>query len=417
MALILVLLSFIVLNLVYHIGWLIWAILWKIHHAHYFFGFNPKIFETTIFGIRLSFGIYIPIIGLARIYKIESSERTRIDLAWQFFDHPVWKRSLVALGGTISLILMGITCSIFTTFLDKEYYISKDTANEYGFAPSEIAIQYGFKSGDQIIKINGNDYENISELTEINKRTTYTIVRLKDTLNISIEPDVIQSSYEPFLNLRTPPIIGDVKPKSPADRAGLEKDDQFIEINNYKVFSADDLLEIRTNTKSDTINLLISRDSSLISKTLFLPANAAMGIFFMTPEFSTYENTFGESIIKGTQRAFRLIDLNIKAFTGLSGGKVVSRRLSGPIGVAQAYGGFQWLRFWRITGLLAMVTAFFNLLPLPRATFWQSIPLAYEAITKERFKLSTYNYLIRASYFMVILLMIWIVIGDISKVM
>ncbi|GAA0188988.1 RIP metalloprotease RseP [Fulvivirga kasyanovii] len=394
-----------------------WAILWKIHHAHYFFGFNPKIFEITIYGTRLSFGIYIPIIGLAKIYKIEGSERTRVDLAWQFFDHPVWKRSLVALGGTISLILMGIACSIFTTFLEKEYYISKDTANKYGFAPSETAMQYGFKNGDQIIKINGNDYESISELTEVNKRTTYTVVRLNDTLNISIEPDVIQSSYEPFLNLITPPVIMEVDPSSSADKAGLKKGDHLIEINDHKVFSTNDLHEIRTNVESDTMRLLIRRDSSLISKTLFLPANEAMGIFFMTPEFTTYENTFGESIIKGTQQAFRLIDLNIKAFTGLLGGKVVSRRHSGPIGVAQAYGGFQWLRFWRITGLLAMVTAFFNLLPLPRAAFWQSIPLAYEAITKERFKLSTYNNLIRASYFMVILLMIWIVIGDISKVM
>ena len=48
-----------------------------------------------------------------------------------------------------------------------------------------------------------------------------------------------------------------------------------------------------------------------------------------------------------------------------SGEDKVKDSVEGPLGIAQIYGGtWQWSRFWYITGLLSLILAFMNVLPI-----------------------------------------------------
>ena len=69
----------------------------------------------------------------------------------------------------------------------------------------------------------------------------------------------------------------------------------------------------------------------------------------------------------GTSRAFSVITDNIRGFKKIASGDVsASKALSGPIGIAQMFGGvWDWTRFWMLTGLLSMALAFMNILPIP----------------------------------------------------
>jgi regulator of sigma E protease len=66
----------------------------------------------------------------------------------------------------------------------------------------------------------------------------------------------------------------------------------------------------------------------------------------------------------GTKQAFSIVFDNIKGFGKIFKGEVsASKAVSGPIGIAQVFGGnWDWVNFWRITGLLSMVLAFMNFL-------------------------------------------------------
>ena len=65
-----------------------------------------------------------------------------------------------------------------------------------------------------------------------------------------------------------------------------------------------------------------------------------------------------------------------------SGEVSASKSLSGPIGIAQIFGGtWDWYRFWRITGLLSMVLAFMNFLPIPALDGGHVTFLTYEIIS------------------------------------
>ena len=60
--------------------------------------------------------------------------------------------------------------------------------------------------------------------------------------------------------------------------------------------------------------------------------------------------------------------------------------MQGPIGIATIYGGiWDWRRFWLITGLLSMVLAFMNILPIPALDGGHMIFLSIESITRKKF--------------------------------
>ena len=72
-------------------------------------------------------------------------------------------------------------------------------------------------------------------------------------------------------------------------------------------------------------------------------------------------------------------------------GKVISgvlsprKSLSGPIGIMQAYGAeWEWERFWSITGVLSLVLAFMNLLPIPALDGGHVMFLTYEIVSRRR---------------------------------
>ena len=84
-------------------------------------------------------------------------------------------------------------------------------------------------------------------------------------------------------------------------------------------------------------------------------------------DYSVVEYSILESIPVGTQKAFGFIRTQLKAFGKMFKGELnPAKSLSGPIGIARSFGDtWVWPRFWTMTGLLSMVLAFMNLLPIP----------------------------------------------------
>jgi regulator of sigma E protease len=87
--------------------------------------------------------------------------------------------------------------------------------------------------------------------------------------------------------------------------------------------------------------------------------------------------------VLGAERAFGIVFVQLKAFKKIFSGELsFQKSLSGPIGIAQAYGGtWDWERFWRMTGLLSMVLAFMNLLPIPALDGGHVVFLTYEMVS------------------------------------
>ena len=91
-----------------------------------------------------------------------------------------------------------------------------------------------------------------------------------------------------------------------------------------------------------------------------------------------------ESVPRGAKLAFVKLITQVKAFGKMVSGKLNPQKsLSGPIGIMQAFGSERdWERFWSLTGVLSLVLAFMNLLPIPALDGGHVMFLSYEIISR-----------------------------------
>lgn len=129
-----------------------------------------------------------------------------------------------------------------------------------------------------------------------------------------------------------------------------------------------------------------------------------------------------ESVIKGIEygftEPFRLFWVNIRAlYIVIFGGIAESDSLTGPIGIAQVFGEWAWLRFIRITGLMLAGFVFYEFLPLPKTAMTRTIPLITEGIFKKPFSFKLYYRIDQIFWSLIILFFIWTIYQDISQLM
>jgi regulator of sigma E protease len=100
-------------------------------------------------------------------------------------------------------------------------------------------------------------------------------------------------------------------------------------------------------------------------------------------ESTKMEYGFMESIPRGTSKAFNVVWVNVKAFGKMFKGELSpTKSLRGPLGIMEAFGPtWDWIRFWTLTGLISMVLAFMNLLPIPALDGGHVVFLMYEIIS------------------------------------
>ena len=424
MSILLPLLSIVLLNILFFLGKFIASLYFGIHHDHYFIGFGPQLFKIKLSGVVFSIGIYIPIIGLSRIYRMDGGVKKSVQLPWEFITSSLWKRAMVIMSGPVCLLLMSLCSFILLSYLKEEYYLSKETLNQHGIQPSSLGKEIGFMTGDKIIEINGKDYERFEQLLDLSNEVSFTLMRNDSLLNIQLEKPQINELrgqraqlFEPL----TPPIIDQVMLGSAAEIAELKKGDRFISIENTSVFSSEDLkLILRNYSVGDTVELqierVIKRDTSILDKQVILRSDGLIGFSTQSIEYDLHQNSLAEAIIKGPQKMSRVIASNLRAFNILVSNemKAPNDSLSGPISIAQLFGAeTRWIRFMEITSYLALLSFLFNLLPFPKSSILLLFPLFYELIFSKAFTRKAYNRIVKASYFIIAAFMVYVITGDI----
>ncbi|EMR01298.1 site-2 protease family protein [Cesiribacter andamanensis] len=426
MEVLLLILGLVFLNVVYYGGKLFLALRWGLHHRHYFIGMGSKLFTISVGDTSYSFGFYIPLFGLSRIYAYESGQKTRSHSPWEFSSHPLWKRFAVSISGPLSLALAGILIFIVLAYQEKDAYVSQEEVNKWGISPSPLAAEAGFRQGDRVVLIDGKEYERYDALLHPKKEARYTILRAGSQQEIYLSEEMIsRSKYGevsyPFMSVRAPFRIEYVVPASIADSIGLTTGDQIMAVNDSLVTSFEDFKAALNGDIDGVIDLTVRREGVsqviLLSQVL-LDEERKLG-FSVAPMlvYTSREHSLPEATAKGFATSYRILASNLRGFGQLFAGEISTspsnRELKGPIGISEIYGGeYQWKRFWTITAILAIWAAFMSILPLPSTPFWDLVPLGYEATTKRVFPLPRYQKMTKLGYYIVIGLMVWILIGD-----
>ena len=376
-------------------------------------------------------GGYVKIAGMVD----ESMDKEQLKAPaepWEFRAKPAWQRLIVMLGGVIVNVIVGMLIFIGLVYFLGDKFILNRYVNEHGGVHAlGLAQQIGLQTGDKIIKINGKEFTNFDDIAKpdvlLSQNSYFTILRGDQELTIPIPSDFIENFNKReaagnFLMPRTPALVESIKANTIADKVGLKKGDEFIEVEGHPVTYFDEVGAQLKDFKKDTLHFKVKRGDQVLSFSENFKGQTGIGFYRthkMVPEEGQLSVTysFGQSIALGPQKAFEVIFVQLKAFRKIFNGDISFRKsLSGPIGMAQAYGGeWDWERFWRMTGLLSMVLAFMNLLPIPALDGGYVMFLLYEMVSGREPSEKFFENALKVGMALLLVLMVFVFYNDIAK--
>jgi regulator of sigma E protease len=382
--------------------------------------FKKKIGET-VYGIGwLPLGGYVKIAGMID-ESMDKEQMAGPPQPWEFRSKPAWQRLIIMLGGvTVNIIVGFVIYMSILSFFGRDIVTNENIPN--GFAVNEAFKEYGFQDGDQILKVNGEEF---MDVTDINK---YLFLRDVETIevkhedgrieNISVPEDIgvlmfQQDILKPFTE-RLEPIIDTVVVGYPAEQAGLLKGDRIISVNDTPIKFWHEL-KLNVQKQLDKENsIVISRNGEIMNITVTPNEEGQIGVYSFTPT-THVDYTLWEGITGGFGYGYNILKDYVKQFK-----YVFTKKGATQLGGFGAIGNlfpdqWNWLSFWQTTALISIILAFMNVLPIPALDGGHVMFLLYEMTTGRKPNEKVMEYAQLVGFFLLIALVLFANGNDIYR--
>ncbi len=415
---------------IHEFGHLIAAKIFGMRVEKYSIGFPPRIWGFKWGETEYSIGA-IPLGGFVKISgmvdeSLDVKEMAKEPEPWEFRAKPAWQRLIVMLGGIILNVVTGVVIFAMINFFYGKTYLDKDQANTYGIYTYPLAEQMGLERGDKVIRLNGKDFEDFADVQSgsflIEDNPTVTVIRNNEEITLNapagLLSEKIKRKSEPFADALEPLKIERVMSGSNADKAGLAEGDKFLSINGDSAVFLQDFLDKMKSIPGETASFEVVRDGEIITMDIPVTEQGTIGFQFSgTLERSTRDYGFFESFPVGTSQSFKVLGDNIKGFKKILFGEIpASQAVSGPIGIATFFGGtWIWQKFWYITGLLSLILAFMNLLPIPALDGGHVLFLLVEMVSGRALPIKFMEVAQKTGMAILLVLMAFVIFNDILK--
>ena len=417
----------------HELGHLLAAKVFGMRVEQYSIGFPPRIFKfkygETVYSIgAIPLGGYVKIAGMID-ESLDLKTMSEEPQPWEFRAKPAWQRLIVMMGGILVNVLTGIAIFVIMVYSFGETYIPKSEVNKYGILAHDLAEEIGLKTGDRIQDVNGHDYQKFSDLTSpdalLEDDAYYTVERDGKILEVSIPGNFIErlspsrKNKDPeFIDYMFKFRVGEIQKGLGAEKGGMLPGDSILSVNGTPITYFHEFKGLLDSMAGQTAYVEIKRNEHTLNLEIPIDENGLMG-FAPVPDlnFASVDYTFAEAIPKGTEKAFSIVFVNIKAFGKIFSGDLdFSKSVSGPIGIARTFGGqWDWLRFWNLVGLLSMILAFMNFLPIPALDGGHVMFLSFEIISGHKPSDKFMEAAQKVGMVLLLSLMVFIIFNDIFK--
>lgn len=301
----------------------------------------------------------------------------------EFLSRPRWQRFLIAIAGPVMNVLLTL-CVIWGI-----YAIAGTPLDAYLRNPATVAAvpkkaNTPIRAGDQIVAVNGkatpawNKVMARLEAAKPGSSLQLTVLRdgIQQNLAIPVPSKENASAATDLVGYPLiPPVIDEVTPGFPAEKAGLKAGDKIVSMDGEAISTWFQLTEGVTSTGQHPIHFVVLRDGKdvplEITPTQMMDPNGQMTwvIGAQRPLHEFYQRegalTAGKDAVDQTLYWVRQMG---DVFMGLIRGRVSVRELAGPVGIVQlsgqaAQGGVISLLTW--TAYISLDLGLLNLLPIP----------------------------------------------------
>ena len=269
--------------------------------------------------------------------------------------------------------------------------------------PDSLAERLGFKTGDEITKIDGVKVYGWTGLQKVYSQSQSIVTVERDpapgepavaegsysrpstTINVSVLDSTKITSIEDF-GLEHPDLyLEQIVPDSPAAAADIQKYDKIVAINSKPMSSWDDVLKtIKTYDEKEALEIKLLRNGTEVVKKVTPKMTSQMtlqgkedkrftiGIMPMAnisqPEIIIVKDNIFGAVAKGWDRSWDISVMTLMSFVRLFQGEVSHKNIGGLISIGKAakdsYAmGFQM--FLQTMGILSISLFILNLLPVP----------------------------------------------------
>jgi len=323
----------------------------------------------------------------------------------------VWQRMAIVLAGPVANFLLAILLS-WLLLLQGEKSLVPIIGS---VAPNSIAAKAGLEAGQEIIAID----DEITPSTQAVEKKLMARLGESGTLNIKVRYPNSDMKYEitvpldkwlqgvkdpdPLdgLGLEIPPIkpvIGDILPESPAQKAGFQKGDIIVQVNDTLVTDWRDFQKVIRLQAGQSVVVNVERKSSAgqpetlslrVVPESFSEGKVSYGRAGMAPQaldeklFRSNQYSVGGALAISVKRTWETAGFVLLSVKKLVTGEISTKNLSGPISIAKVAGSSAQDGLKSFIGFVALLSVFlgvFNLLPVPVLDGGHLLYLYIEAI-------------------------------------
>ena len=378
------LLSLSILVVLHELGHFMFARLFKTRVEKFYLFFNPwfSLFKVkkgdTEYGIGwLPLGGYVKISGMMD----ESMDKEAMKLPaqpYEFRAKPAWQRLLIMLGGVMMNFLFAMIIYIGILYAWGESYLPTENA-KYGIAVNEVGKEIGFQNGDKILTVDNIYIENFTSIiptivldnaktVQVERNGQKTDVEISDSdLALLLKNKSVLTYREPF-EIK----VGKIEKHSPAQKAGLQKEDIFTTVDGKDFEYYDEFTDYLDGKKGQKIELGLIREGQSITTEVVVTEEGKIGFYAarINPdifEFKTIKYGFFESIPAGIKKGVRTTGDYLKQFRLFFKKETKAyESLGGFATIGSIFPGtWDWYSFWNMTAFISIILAIMNLLPIP----------------------------------------------------
>jgi regulator of sigma E protease len=366
----------------------------KVEKFYLFFDWPYSLFKKKIgdteYGIGvLPLGGYVKIAGMID-ESMDTEHLNKEPQPWEFRSKPAWQRLIIMLGGVTVNVIVGFAIYMMVAFVWGKNIITQENLPD-GFEVNEIMKPYGFQDGDKILKVNGEPFENVIDISKylfLRDVSSVTVEHSNGKIEkLSIPENIghvmmesgVMDPFSPFIK----PIIGQIEPNSLAEKLDFQNNDRIVSINDLDITKWQQLSEFTKDSVSKELKFELLRGDSTIEKLAFLEANKTLGVLPKRPDILITKINFEltESISEGYDKAYWILSDYIKQFEYVFTPKGITQ-LGGFGAIGNIFpASWDWQRFWESTALLSLILAFMNILPIPALDGGHVMFLIYEVVT------------------------------------
>lgn len=359
--------------------------------------FKKKIGET-VYGIGwLPLGGYVKIAGMID-ESMDKEQMAQPPQPWEFRSKPAWQRLIIMLGGVTVNFILAYVIYVFLAFTYGDTDIPLSSLKGGYEVENPLLKALGFKTGDQVVAINGEAVQNDSQVnSSIIGAQNITYERAGKQNTIVLPEDFLGqlSSQESrsLFEVRFPFMVAQVSDSSLNKTVDLKEGDVLTAINDTPIAFFDQLKPTLANYKNQAVTAQFLRGENTIERTLNVDKNGKIGIWpgkdpqrfaqLGYYDIITKQYTFGESIMAGGHKFVETMGKY---------GDQLKAIFNPKTGAYKGVGGFKaiysifpsiwsWQAFWLLTAFLSIMLGVLNLLPIPALDGGHVMFLLYEIVS------------------------------------